>query len=103
MVVQRQNIFKNSKMKNSALINKMTLARVRLWKWEDTEYPQDLLVAIRSLMEVPRQATYTEEEERSISGWRRPGVEDSARDQCQKEREIAKAKCLIGTSLIGRC
>lgn len=89
-------------MEKRAFINKMTLVQVRLWKWGDTEYPQDLLVAIRSLMEAPRQATYTEEEERSISGWSRPGVEDSARDQCQKERDIAKAKCLISTRVIGR-
>lgn len=74
-------------MENSAFINKMTLAQDPLWKWGDTEYPQDLLVAICSLMEAPRHATYTDEEERSISGWSRPWVEDSARDQCQKERE----------------
>lgn len=72
-------------MESSTFTNKKTLAQDCLWKLGDTEYPQDLRVAIGSLTEASRHAPYTEEEERSISGWSRPWVEDSAKDQCQRE------------------
>lgn len=87
-------------MESNTFTYKMIVAQDCLWKLGDAKYTQDLLVAIHSLTKSPRYAPYTDEEERTFQAGADLGLKTVQRISV-RERDFAKAKCLISTSLIG--
>lgn len=73
-------------MARRAFKNKVTPTQDCLWKLEGHKVPKELPFSNSYLEEVPRNARYGDQKEKSISGQIRPWVENCAKDPWQRER-----------------